>query len=621
MKQNTRGGVMPHTSEDAAVEEYIRMAADEDALLPLLQADNRPGVRYHLSPMRRAVLSWYPFNPAASLLEWQGQAGALTGLFCNRCAKVTSVEKNDRLRALLAYRWRSCPNLSVMEQLPPEQPLFDYIAAVEPENLDETVLQSMRRRLAPGGRLLLVIPNRFGMQNWFGCTPPGGLLPYEGILAKGGGRSRPALEAMLAAAGFGQPQCRWFYPLRDHRYTQEIYTDSWLPSPRGNSRYYPFCEGELTALAGEEELLPQLLEEEVFPFFSNGFVVECRTDENTQPCPVEYASITEGRPPAGRFATVIMPGKVQKIALHPSGVAHLHQMEEHSIALKSKSIETVASRLQGPVLEMPRMHGETLWNSWNTPTGAQRFDDDAFLALVDRVAGCIRRASPADPPGSHGWDVAFGPVQHRAYLELVPANCFYQPDTDELIFFDQEFTRENCPTSLPLYRAIANACNTKGGYPWLEHLKDRYGLTKIWHKLEEEDTRFMADIFGTTRQRLHQRWQQGGRVAANRLMLAAGRVAACAQRRGWQRVALYGYGSYGRAFARWLPPNGVQVAYALDKNAGVMGNNGHLPVYKPDKLPDEPVDGILVALAREGETVAEQLRRRFPLPVETLKTI
>ena len=53
-------------------------------------------VYYHLSNVRRNLLNWYPFKKEGSVLEIGAGCGAITGLLCDKCQKVTAVELSKR---------------------------------------------------------------------------------------------------------------------------------------------------------------------------------------------------------------------------------------------------------------------------------------------------------------------------------------------------------------------------------------------------------------------------------------------------------------------------------------------------------------------------------------------
>ena len=55
---------------------------------------------YHLSPMRRNILEWYPFKKDAKVLEIDAECGAVTGCIADKVLQVTSLENNDLQRQI-----------------------------------------------------------------------------------------------------------------------------------------------------------------------------------------------------------------------------------------------------------------------------------------------------------------------------------------------------------------------------------------------------------------------------------------------------------------------------------------------------------------------------------------
>ncbi len=70
-------------------------------------------VWYQLSELRTGLLSWYPFEREAQVLEIGAGFGALTGLLCGRCAQVTATERSAPRAEALAKRWAAKENLAV----------------------------------------------------------------------------------------------------------------------------------------------------------------------------------------------------------------------------------------------------------------------------------------------------------------------------------------------------------------------------------------------------------------------------------------------------------------------------------------------------------------------------
>ena len=82
-------------------------------------------------------------------------------------------------------------------------------------------------------------------------------------------------------------------------------------------------------------------------------------------------------------------------------------------------------------------------------------------------------------------------------MELIPLNCFYNPATEDFLYFDQEFVRENYPAKYVLFRAIhyiyCFTPNAERYYP-KQKLLEKYGLEDTWEIYLKEETRFLDEV-------------------------------------------------------------------------------------------------------------------------------
>lgn len=613
------------TKVERAVAKYISQAECEDDFLPVLEEDTRSALHYHLSPMRKALLSWYNFEKDARVLELGAGMGALTGLLCTNCGTVFAIEENAFYRQALHNRYSLVKNLAI---LPNMQSIggtqFNYIVMVAPKQLNLSILRTIKNYLCQNGKLLLTIPNRFALSAFCGETAFTGALPFNEIDCETSQSAygKKALENLLQTAGFRSDNCKWYYPTKDYIFPQEIYSNECLPPIEGNSRYYPAIGSNYSALLPYSSLLPQIIAEDMFPAFANSFLVECRVNSKTPPCPTNYAAVTEGRLPEGRLATTVEEHKVYKKALHPKSVARLEQIKHNNNCLQAQGIGVVPCKLTADTLEMPRMPSVTLWNEWNMQSRAGTFNENNFMLLLEQIICAIKKSSAADAPGSHGWPIELGPVQHTAFLELVPANCFYNKTKGELLFFDQEFTQDNCPLSIPIFRAVNNACACAGAAHLLEHIKEKYNLADIWSMLCDENVRVSERIFGVSRDKLINSGRTPVNIESNRQTLAVKGLASQLLAQKVYNIAIYGYAEIGKTLSTLLPVFGVSVAYIIDKKAeSVTHESNILPICLPSETPNLNIDAVIVTLQKTGEVVAEKLRENYNCPVFTLREL
>lgn len=71
-------------------------------------------VYYHLTNIRQNILNWYSFREDADVLEIGCGMGAITGMLCDKCASVTSVELSKRRAMATLLRCREKENLEII---------------------------------------------------------------------------------------------------------------------------------------------------------------------------------------------------------------------------------------------------------------------------------------------------------------------------------------------------------------------------------------------------------------------------------------------------------------------------------------------------------------------------
>ncbi len=278
-------------SEGAVEDELLEIVRGRREEIPaLLDRDRRWPILYHLSPARRALLEWYPFAPGARVLEIGAGCGALTGLLCEKAARVTAVELAEKRSRIVFHRHVAAPNLEVLAGNVMDMPLdaaFDRVTLVGVLEYAPSFVHSPRpaadllRRagalLAPGGCLLLAVENRLGLKYFAGAREDHSGRFFEGIEgypaeAAAVTYARDELAALLAEAGFAA--CRWHYPHPDYKFPSEIFSDDRLPAPNHKFANAPNYDRDRFQLFSEPKALFQVVERGLFPLFANAFLVE-----------------------------------------------------------------------------------------------------------------------------------------------------------------------------------------------------------------------------------------------------------------------------------------------------------------------------------------------------------
>lgn len=83
--------------------------------------------------------------------------------------------------------------------------------------------------------------------------------------------------------------------MTDYKLPQLIYTDDCLPEKNLRERLIPYYRSTKTLVASERELYDDIIENHVFPFFANSFLVECSAEEPAVSGRIRYASVSTDR--------------------------------------------------------------------------------------------------------------------------------------------------------------------------------------------------------------------------------------------------------------------------------------------------------------------------------------
>jgi len=124
------------------------------------------------SAVRNNILNWYPFKEDAEVCEIGAGMGAITGMLCDKCKSVTSIEMNSLRADVMRSRYPERENLTVLSEdirFWKTDKRFDYIVFVgvleyaavfsNEKNPFEGFLKDAARLLKEDGVLLFAIEN------------------------------------------------------------------------------------------------------------------------------------------------------------------------------------------------------------------------------------------------------------------------------------------------------------------------------------------------------------------------------------------------------------------------------------------------------------------------------
>jgi SAM-dependent methyltransferase/TolA-binding protein len=202
---------------------------------------------YHFSRLRHCLVRPLGIPPEAKVLELGCGCGAVTRFLGELGAEVVAVEGSLARARVAAQRCRDLRNVHVFvdDLLRFETAKrFDFVLLIgvleyAPVFSDQNdpvqhYLRSVRRFLAPGGRLVVAIENKLGLKYFNGCGEDHVNVPFFGIqdlYRKGTARTfgRRELTEQLAAAGF--PYSYFYYPFPDYKVPSVVLSEDALVEP------------------------------------------------------------------------------------------------------------------------------------------------------------------------------------------------------------------------------------------------------------------------------------------------------------------------------------------------------------------------------------------------------
>ena len=435
-----------------------------------------PGTAFHnFTSIRENLINWYPFKENCSILEIGAGMGALTGYLCSVAKKVIALEESQKRADIIKKRYERLNNLEVISNnfyKTNFSEKFDYVLVIgvlEYVGINESddpygkFLRKISSLLKDSGKLLLSIENRFGLKYWCGASEDHTEIPFDGISGycnssstgrynKTGVRTFSAKELEVLFHQVGLKNQRFFYPLPDYKFPSCIFSDKYLPT-LDLIRPIKFSYSQESELIADEKLLyKDIIDNNVFKFFANSYLIEASRTSLNNEVP-EFVSFKRDYKSEYNIATLIKSKIVEKKSMSIDSRDHLKSIYQIYLALKSRDICILDLRYRNSQIEM---------DFCKYPLAIDIFTDlldksemKKCKGIIDILLCQIRKSSEI-----HVSDVCcFGKlgtadeILNNGYIDLTLINSFY--DNEKLIFFDQEWDIQDIPLKFILYRSLA----------------------------------------------------------------------------------------------------------------------------------------------------------------------
>ena len=315
-------------------------------------------VLFSLSHIRWNAVEWLPVEKKDRVLEIGSQEGSLTGILAEKAGAVTCIEPSTQKCRINALRNRERENIEIYngayrDVVPQLEEKYDWIfmiGAFEAGRMlmDGTapyrdLLVSAKELLAPGGSIVIASQNRLGLRYFAGCREEysgkyfGGMEGYREDVQKRT-FSRPELEKIIRSAGLEEMQ--FYYPYPDYRLPMTIYSDEHLPKVGelwDNLRNF---DRERYLMFDESKAFDQIIEDGLFPVFSNSYLVVIREKKSADTDVKRTIFSKYSNERAAKFAIrtdIQMDGAgrryARKVACYPEGKEHIDRLEHWMEAL------------------------------------------------------------------------------------------------------------------------------------------------------------------------------------------------------------------------------------------------------------------------------------------------
>jgi len=275
-------------------------------------------ILYHLSPLRENIVDFVPMSPQDKVLEVGSGCGAITGALARKAGSVTCVDLSKKRSLINAYRHSDCDNITIhvgnFQDIEPGLSRdFNYICLIGVfeygrgyiggDHPYEEFLRILMGHLAPGGRILIAIENKYGLKYFAGCKEDHLGSYFSGIenYQEGGNArtfSRQGLEKIFRSCGV--EEYHFYYPYPDYKFMTSVYSDERQPGRGELSNNLRNFDRDRMVLFDEKLAFDGIVEEGLFSVFANSYMAVIGGA-----LPVQYVKYSNDRAREFRIRTEI----------------------------------------------------------------------------------------------------------------------------------------------------------------------------------------------------------------------------------------------------------------------------------------------------------------------------
>lgn len=233
---------------------------------------------------RQNIVDFFDINKNHCVLELNSEAGIITSKLAEKAKRVTSIEQDETYYRAAKLLNNSEGNITFENEDTRSFVLqckekYDFIFIINRlyEVINDDLLTNVCNLLSESGKLVIATDNKLGLKYWAGCQESlnggffTGLENYQLINTNKKLYSKKEIVNILKRKEIGN--YRFYYPYPDYKFPVSVFSDKRLPKHGELDNNIRDFEGERYLLFDEKKVFDTIIEEELFPIYSNSYLV------------------------------------------------------------------------------------------------------------------------------------------------------------------------------------------------------------------------------------------------------------------------------------------------------------------------------------------------------------
>lgn len=233
-----------------------------------------------LSEYNKNITCWIPFDSRQRVLEIHSGCGTVSNSLLQKISYLECIEVSllkSQINHEINYGYDNFDiyvgndEVECIECL--KNNIYDYVLIWGIENIAwlRRILKKCESMIKDGSKIILAFDNKYGLKYWAGKTFEDQKEICKSIESSDIGCTLKQVEEMLITEQYGKYNV--YYPYPDYKTMFQMFSDDFLPQRGQLTKDYMSYIGERISLFDELEAFDGIIENNVFRFFSNSYVV------------------------------------------------------------------------------------------------------------------------------------------------------------------------------------------------------------------------------------------------------------------------------------------------------------------------------------------------------------